>query len=243
VDRGPYFPTGKVDAVQKEIAHEFSDLSDFIWKLPQFIETQEIIEREKLDAMFPVDGDDFTKKLREIRFYLEFSKIYIKFPTHLAASTLFLASSFFEGWLIRIAKKFESELPISFNQIDGKGFKKLVNFFQRNGVDFNKFHHMPQIHAAIKIRNCLSHAYGFIDHSRDHVEIRRIIDRGIFRTDDHPMPYDPETDSPLVKIIPSDWGDSLTISPEYGFLASSYFHEATHHVYGSLKGIMESLRA
>lgn len=42
----------------RSTADEFSNVADYIWKTPNFIEQEITIEKEKLDAYFPLRGDD-----------------------------------------------------------------------------------------------------------------------------------------------------------------------------------------
>ena len=227
-------------ALENEIESEYSNLGDFIYKLPNFIQAEEELEKRKLDSYFPAGRDDFTDKLRALRYDLEFTKIYQKFPVHVANANLFLATSFFEGWLIRLVKKFEERLESDFSIAKGTGFKRIINFLKSSSIDVESYSRIEQIYVAMKIRNFVVHTHGFLDHSRNHQEIRHIVAQGRFRASDHPRPYDPDSEFWCMKIVTSEWGDTLIISNHYNHLISAYFQQATLHIVRSIRHTIES---
>jgi hypothetical protein len=64
-----------VDIIKMEAFANFSKISDYIWKTPQFVNKQEKIEMEKLDSYFPLSsGNSTTKRLRYNRYIDEYIK-------------------------------------------------------------------------------------------------------------------------------------------------------------------------
>ena len=162
----------KLDALEFEIETEYSDLGDFIFKLPRFLESEEELESIKLDSYFPIGKDDLTDHLRKLRYESEFKKINHSFPLNIANANLFLATSFFEGWLLRLAKEFEESLKLDFSSTRGTGFQKLIRFFKNASIDLDSFNRIEQVYIAMKIRNCMIHTHGLMSYSRDDKEIR-----------------------------------------------------------------------
>jgi len=205
------------DAIRQEI----SDIGDYIWKTPRFIENEYEIEAKKLSAYFPDDPE-----LAGLRWKRETRKLDRVFPFLNATSNLFSATSVFEVYLLRIAKEVENTSSVQLKSFRGNGIQRVFAMLKDIGVELHKIELWPQINAALTIRNCLMHASGLLDWSRDEKEIRRIIKSSNFLSKDHRQRrrnLDRECDE--VVIYQFDLGDRIEISNEYAHLVCFYYRD------------------
>jgi hypothetical protein len=114
---------------------EFTDVADYIWKSPRLIESEFKLEIEKLNAYFPVKGDDKQDaqniKYRKMRWQHERKKLTAIFPYLMATGNLFSIISLFETYCFILCKELDVQLPrkrnISFTQFpfpNGNSFEK-----------------------------------------------------------------------------------------------------------------------
>ncbi|MDX2333930.1 hypothetical protein [Brevundimonas vesicularis] len=97
--------SGLLHALSLEAQSEFEALSDYIWKIPRFLESEEQSERKKLDSYFPPeDKSDLNQYLRSMRAEMEFKKIWVDFPVFQRTSNLLMVVSVFEYHLVRLVE-------------------------------------------------------------------------------------------------------------------------------------------
>lgn len=210
----------------------FEHLTDYIWKTPRLIETEEALEREKIAAYFPITGRDekadaFHGRLRRLRTALEIPKLRLSFPSFVASANLMLSASTFEHWCLALCKEIEAQGDAALTDIAGLGVHRLLKFLRRFDVDLNRSKFCKQAIAAIKIRNCLVHANGVVSHmGRDRADLHRIVASHEYvsrrRFDGSVRSWPPGEQH--VRIVETALGDQLVIDNEYSWASSCYFH-------------------
>jgi hypothetical protein len=206
--------------------NEFSDISDYIWKAPNFIEQETKLEKRKLEAYFPLTGDAdkdaFAISLRAIRWEHESRKLYELFPQLLAVGNLYACLSVFEAYCLRLANLIERRSQHQVRTTGGRGIQKIFKFFSTAGVQHFKTDYALEMEAALKIRNCLIHSEGLLSWAQE-ASLRRIIGSGRFLSIEH-LERRKRLGTPLdeVTIVTSELGDKITISNKYPHLLATY---------------------
>jgi hypothetical protein len=209
----------------KEAMVEFSDLLDYIWKTPEFIEGQIEIERQKLDDYFPTfdnaDSDPYVA-LRAFRCEHESHKLTVVFPSLMATGNLFAAVSLLEAYFLRLCQVLETQTSQQLANFRGSGLSRLIGYLKYAGLNPHNVHEWQQVDAALKIRNCLMHANGLLSWSRDATTLRTIVNSALYvpkevriRRKEGGKPSDE------VVIVNSSLGDKLLITNDYAYEAAA----------------------
>jgi hypothetical protein len=207
----------EIDIITESAHREFSDAADYIWKTPRFIDKEFADELQKL----PNDPE-----IASIRWHFESKKLKHVFPFLLATGNLFSVTSLFETYLLRLAKEVEKITSNTLSSVKGQGVQRLFNFFKACGIKPDSISLWPQIDAAIKIRNCLTHASGLLEWSRDNKELRRIVNSGTFLSKDNREKYKKVIgDLDQVTIYVSGFGDRIQISNNYSWISYAYYRD------------------
>jgi len=166
----------KILELESSARQEFSDASDYIWKSLHFVEHETKLEKNKLIEYF--QNDEESAKLR---WQLESKKLNNVFPYHISVGNLFSIMSLFESYLFMLSKEIEKETGTRVSLASRRGISGILGYFKSVGVDILTLDLYDQITAAIKIRNCLSHANGILSRSEnDELEIKRIQKSGVY---------------------------------------------------------------
>jgi hypothetical protein len=205
-----------VGCLAKEAYLEFNDVADFIWKAPSLIEHQEEIERAKLREYFPNDI-----KKQSWRWWYESSKLKGIFPFLISVGNVFSVVSLFETDLLRLCLLVQGFSGVRLRDTKGQGVYRSLEYLRRMGVGTTHSQFSTPVDAALKIRNCLVHASGFLSYSREEEELKRIVKSRTFLVGKHRNAKD---DDP-VRIIQSDLGVRLHITNEYPWLLSMYLRD------------------
>lgn len=207
----------EIDIIANTAYREFSDAADYIWKTPRFIGEEFKDEIQKL----PNDP-----KIAHLRWHFESKKLKHVFPFLLATGNLFSVTSLFEIYLLRLSKELEKIIGNDLRSLNGQGVQRVFKFLKTCGIKPDSIRLWPQIDAAIKIRNCLSHASGLLEWSRDEKELRRIVKSGNFLCKDNRKGYQ-EVHGGLDQVIiyASGFGDRIQISNNYAFLSCAYYRD------------------
>lgn len=208
------------DALALAAYHEYDDILDFVWKTPSFVESQEAIELKKLRDYY-----SDTDWIRDVRWALESRKLYEVFPKLMAHGNLFMVVSAFEVHVLRLAKLVESTGGTPLSAQAGQGFAKVFSYLRSHGIDAQSLLHWPQADAAMRIRNCLTHANGILAYSRDETELRRIVASRTYLTRAHRVGT-PREGIPDITIAATELGDQLRIPDDYPFLATAYLRNS-----------------
>jgi hypothetical protein len=91
--------------------------------------------------------------------------------------------------------------------------------------------------AAIKIRNCLIHASGFLMHSRDENDLRRILKSGTFLLREH------RRSKGMIQIDKTNSGERMQIDNEYPWLLSCYLRDFFAEICDNTTHALPELRA
>lgn len=216
-----------IDEIAEAAYTEFDHLSDYIWKTPEFIETQHELETEKLDDYFPFTGDathdEKALYMRKLRWRLESVKLEKYFPHYMAISNLFLCLSLFEFYCLRLAKQIEQDSGKEIHHFKGNGLERLLSYLADAGLEVKKARFERQLQCAIKIRNCFIHANGSIEWmKKDKLEIRRIIKTKEYYSKQKFDGSPREVFDPIVRILDDELGERVVIENEYAFTLSAY---------------------
>jgi hypothetical protein len=205
---------------------EFADLADYIWKSPNLIDSETKIELEKLDAYFPLKGDpkqdEMAERLRKMRWHHERRKLQHVFPYVMANGNLFTCISVFETYCLMVCKAIEKHAGLSFSEFRGSGISKCFNYMSSGKIDLARTAFRRQVQVAILVRNCLFHANGVLEWSRDEKELRRLIAAREYLSDN--LRVEPSHDElGQVAITASKLGSRLQIS-------NGYAHDVCYYV-------------
>jgi hypothetical protein len=211
---------------RSEVYFTFSDLADYIFKLPRFLDPEIEIEREKLWSYFPKSDDPEQERRnayrRRLRFEREFGNLLVRFPRFMSAANLMLACSVFEHKFLMICRSHPSFAGHR-NQAARQGVSRLFGFLASIGIDLKSVDKHEQVQVAILFRNCLVHANGLLALSRDEDRIRSICDRRQFVEMERRQSYDPEGKFWRAKIEEREGGDTLVTSNNYAFVCCAHF--------------------
>lgn len=206
-----------LDIIAESAHREFSDAADYVWKTPRFIEKEFRDELQKL----PNDP-----KIARLRWHFESNKLNHVFPFLQATGNLFSVTSLFETYLLRLAKELEKITGNALHAVKGQGVQRIFNFLKACKIKPGSICLWPQIDAAIKIRNCLTHASGLLEWSRDDKELRRIVNSGTFLSKDNRKSYQKVYGNlDHVKIYASVFGDRIQISNTYAWISCAYYRD------------------
>lgn len=210
-----------LDQLQKLSARaqrEFVDVSDFIWKAPRLIDHERKLELTKLDDYFPDHPE-----LRERRWKMESHKLDHTFPYLIAAGNLFSVVSLFESYLLLLAGELQPHTTVQLKNVKGQGVSRLFKFFRSAGVIPERVLLHEQVQAAIKIRNCLTHASGMLAWSRENDDLRKIQRTSAYLSPEHrKMRLDKGREFDEVLVGESPLGDRIIVDNQYCHVLCSY---------------------
>lgn len=199
---------------------EFVDVSDFIWKAPRLIDHERKLELSKLDYCFPNHPE-----LKERRWKMESHKLDHTFPYLIAVGNLFTAVSLFESYLLLLAGKLQPHATVQLCDVKGQGVSRLFKFFRLVGMSPERMPLHEQVQAAIKIRNCLTHANGMLAWSRENNDLRKIQFTGTYLSPEHrKMRLDQGREFDEVLLGESALGDRLIVDNQYCHVLCSYLY-------------------
>lgn len=149
--------------------YEFEHLSDYLWKIPTFLNDQRKIEGQKLRTYFPASEDpesiERATRLRRLRFLLEAPKLFDSFPRFMSASGFLIAFGVFEEFAIQTCDELERSArvlpPKKWN-----GISTAYDQWRLAGVDPASLPDWRIVDHAAAFRNCLIHANGFYEKTR-----------------------------------------------------------------------------
>lgn len=202
--------------LKESVYQEFSDVIDYIWKSPRLIEHETKIEKEKLLNYFPNDNEHADRRWKS-----ESNKLNGIFPDLIAVGNLFNALSLFESYLLTLSIEIEENSDKKLKDVKGSGINKLFNFLKMAGIDIEQSPLFHQVEAAIKIRNCFSHACGTLSWSKERKELKRIQKSGVFLSKEHRNTNAQKGDK-ILRIVKSNAGEKLELDNMYSFLLASY---------------------
>ena len=210
----------RIEQLSNRAWREFGNVSDFIWKAPRLIEHERKLELKKLDAYFPNHPE-----FKERRWKTESHKLDHTFPYLIAVGNLFTALSLFEAYLLLLADELQAHTGLQVKDVKGQGTSRLFAFFRQVGVMPERVELYEQVQAAIKIRNCLMHASGMLDWSRENDDLRRIQFIGSYLSLEHrKMRTDQGKEFNEVSVTKSALGDRLAVDNQYCHVLCSYLN-------------------
>jgi len=202
------------------VIRAFSDITDFFWKSPSLIETQEKIELEKLRDYYSPEAS----VTRDLRWQGESRKLYHVFPFLLATGNLFTIVSLFEVHLLYLAKLVENHHTAMLSQTQAEqGVRKVLKYLRQVGADPSQLVLWPQVDAALKIRNCFMHASGLLAWAREEQELRRIVQSRTYYSREQRQKN--KKKSLIVAIAETPLGDRIQITNEYPWWLTIYFRD------------------
>lgn len=217
-------PVGRLG---REAFQSFGDLSDFIWKTPRFLESEMKLEAKKLNDYFPITGSAEVKKcnrkMRKHRFALEFTKVMLTFPRHMAVGNFFAAVSLYEAYCLALAYEIEKLTGKPLEGLRGQGITKLFKYFSVAKIQWQAALDAEQVNAILKIRNCLSHANGILKWSRDSISVSQAVTSRSFLPKEVRKGLSQSDEAfQRVKIVEGAMGKQVLITNGYAHIATEY---------------------
>jgi len=210
----------RFEDLYSNIINEYEILGDYIYKFYSQISKLKEIEIQKLFTYFPND-----ERFQLLRWSLEMPKLDIFFPMFLNYSFVTLIFSIMENHIAKICDLFSEikHIPIKSKDLRGSGFERHIKFLERfNGFSRNDIAIWPQISNLEKIRNCIVHAFGFIDRSTDAKTIREMIKNKTYLSKEHRKNLKNDKNSSYISIIKVDNEDRLFIRLGYSHVIPYY---------------------
>lgn len=209
-----------IEDVAARANQEFCEVADFIWKTPRLIASERELELTKLDEYFPCDPQS-----RAIRWDIESAKIDQVFPSLIAMGNLFVLLSLFEKHVLLLSTVLSNHTSVLLADIKGNGFDRLIEFFRKVGIATAELHLHEQVKTAFKIRNCLIHASGVLECSRDSDSLREIVKSGKYLSPLHraaSRKQGGENDDVYIQEQTTAIGSQLVIRNDYCHILCSY---------------------
>lgn len=207
----------QLKSLQTRALLEFENIGDYIWKAPRLIDHERKIETLKL-TNYPENSEE-----REYRRSVEFRKLDHTFPYLIAAGSLYSTVSIFEAYLLLLAAMLEKRTGKSIRDVSGNGVNRVFAYLRKVGVRPDDLPLFDQISAGIRIRNCMLHANGILDWSRDGSELRRIQKARLYLSKEHrQIRMERGRDTEEVTIGESSFGERLIVDNLYAHVFTSY---------------------
>jgi len=213
--------TNKYEELAGRAYREFTDVADFIWKSPRLIEQETELEVRKLRDYYLND-----EKHAKLRWHFESNKLNKVFPYLIAVGNLFSIMSLFETYLLQLSIEIEKGTGVRVATVSGKGINRIFNFLKSVGVEIENIDLFHQVVAAVKIRNCLSHASGILSWSKEEKELKRIQKDGLYLSKHHrEMRKSKDGEFDEVRVVVAGFGERLQVENMYAFLLASYLRD------------------
>ncbi|MFO0738192.1 MAG: hypothetical protein U0270_20030 [Labilithrix sp.] len=203
-------------AFMRDIRFAFDDAADYIWKAPKLLKHETREELAKLDAYFPNDLES-----QAFRWHFEERKLQSVFPRLMATGNLFAVVSLFEVYCLRLASIMTRQSGESLSGVSGWGLERSLTALKNAGLRPREQPLWGQVRTALMIRNCLFHANGLLNHSRDADALREVARSRVHLIASHRHPHN----SDLLQIIASRFGDQAVITNEYAWIVCSYLRD------------------
>jgi hypothetical protein len=206
----------RLEQLATRASQEFADLSDFVWKAPNLVESERQIELSKLERYSPDDREG-----RETRWKAESHRLDHVFPYLIAVGNLFALLSVFESYMLALCVDLQSLTGNELNNVRGSGINRLFKFLRQVRIVPEDVPLYEQVNAAIRIRNCVVHASGVLSWSHNNDELREIQRTGVYLSpQDRTRPTAQRGE--YVYLLPSSLGDRISVRNEYCFILSAY---------------------
>ena len=208
----------KYDFIKWNLYSEFDDIGDYIWKSPEFIQSQTEIEKQKMKEYFPKGGMSATW-----RSFFESNKLTNVFPYMIAVGNFFVAMSVFEWYLFMITTELGKDIgkAVASSSERSASVSSRLNYLQTCDVAPKEL--SAQIRAAVTIRNGLSHAGGMLSWSkRSQRELVRLVKTKEFLSPEGQAGGNKTEEPEYIFVHRHEFGDRLIITNNYSFLLTSY---------------------
>jgi len=210
-----------IKLLAESMQNEFNNVSDYIWKSPRLIKHETELEIKKLDWYFPYDPES-----AKLRWDFQLNKLNRVFPYLIATGNLFCVLSLFEKYLLLIATELEKYTKKTIDSVKGNGTERFFNYFKKLELNLDDIEFYDQVQAAIKIRNCLIHASGFLRWAKQVKELKRLQKSGTYLSKEARNRRKTNCgEFNEVQIVNTDLGEKLQIENEYVFLVSVYLRD------------------
>ncbi len=165
-------------------------------------------------------------KYAKLRRRFESNKLNNVFPYLISVGNIFSVMSLFESYLLILSIEIEKNTGMHVKSVSGNGINRIFTYFRSAGLEIEAINLFQQIMAAIKIRNCLSHASGMLSWSKEEVELKRIQKSGTYPSREHrEMRKNNGGEFDEVKIVNSGFGERLQVDNMYAFVLTSYLRD------------------
>jgi hypothetical protein len=133
--------------------------------------------------------------------------------------------SLFESYLLLLADEIQPHVTVQFRDVKGQGVNRLFKFLRFAEIYPERISLYEQVQAAIKIRNCLIHASGMLEWSRESDELRKIQFTGAYLSPKHSkMRLDQGRKFDEVLLDDSALGQRLSVDNQYCHILCGYLH-------------------
>ncbi|WP_454004166.1 hypothetical protein [Alcaligenes sp. Marseille-Q7550] len=161
----------------------------------------------------------------------------------ISSGNLFSALSIFEAYILQLAIATEEVSGIEFSSVKGIGIEKIFNYFRRIGIAPEKIIMYEQIKSSQKIRNCLMHAGGMLQLSKEAEAIRAIIEKKAYLCEADRTRYKNNENPEIVSIGYYFIGEKVSIDKKYPHILCSYISRYIQVLGGEIMNWLEAQSA
>lgn len=210
----------EISQILNSATTEWIDIMDFVWKSHYTITHEQAIEAEKVTHYFP-DAEKHADIIAA-RAAIHKRRWDNTYPYMISSGNLFSTLSLFEAYILRLAIATEQVSEIQVSSTKGVGSEKIFNYFRKLGISPENIAMHEPIKCAQKIRNCLMHAGGLLQLSKDADTIRTIVERKIYLCSEDRGRYTKSSETELVSIGFYFVGEKISIEHDYPHLLCNY---------------------
>jgi hypothetical protein len=209
---------------------EFSDAGDYFWKASKFIQSELREEYSKLSIEYPLEPNWQEKLLASQsllrRWAVEIPKINSVFTYLIYSGNLFTAASMLEKYLLLACKQIEtSGSKIRLFTHKGNGIERYYSFMRASGVSPESIKLYSETDALIRLRNCIYHASGLLEMSREARLIERIVEKQLYFESVNQAGTKRREHDPLAIIIDSKIGKQVRLAELMGWYSAHVFRD------------------
>jgi hypothetical protein len=219
----------RLEGLAAEAFDQFSDAGDYFWKSARFLDDELLRELKKIADYYPLSGDPesdrLALKLGEVRWSREQKKAKGAFSFLISAGNLFTSVSMLEQYLFRMCKEIEASPSNQGKLLDvrGNGVDRYFRYLRIHSVKPESIPFFHEILAIITLRNCVYHANGLLELSREAGYVRRIVEQKLYYEPINQVGKRREDRETLATVIMTGQGEQVRVGALLAWHSTHFF--------------------